>query len=29
MYFVRFLPFQEYVIQITLKKQRFLCRECG
>lgn len=26
--FVRFIPFQEYPIQIALKKQRFLCREC-
>ncbi|SQC94215.1 Transposase and inactivated derivatives [Fusobacterium necrophorum subsp. necrophorum] len=25
---VRFIPFQEYAIQIALKKQRFLCRDC-
>ena len=25
---IRFLPFQEYPIHISLKKQRFLCRNC-
>ncbi|MDY2573555.1 MAG: transposase [Fusobacterium necrophorum] len=26
---VRCIPFQEYSIEIALKKQRFLCRNCG